>query len=52
MKKDDRRISIVLNGKERRHDELDKDKQAYEGLLSEEITATKEEELKEDFEWV
>lgn len=52
-KKNDRRISIVLNGKEKLYEELEKDKQAYEELLNEEITAAKEEESQpEQFEWV
>ncbi len=42
IKKNDRRISIVLNGKEKTYDELEKDKQAYEEVLNQEITATEE----------
>ncbi len=52
IKKNDRRISIVLNGKEKSYDELEKEKHAYEDLLNQEITATKEEDKQEDFSWV
>ncbi|RXI98408.1 hypothetical protein DS745_18965 [Anaerobacillus alkaliphilus] len=51
-KKNDRRISIVLNGKEKLYEELEKDKQAYEEVLNEEIAATQEEERSEEFEWI
>ncbi|MCT8137513.1 hypothetical protein H1D32_07000 [Anaerobacillus sp. CMMVII] len=51
-KKNDRRISIVLNGKEKLYEELVKDKQVYEEILNEEISAMKEEESSEEFEWI
>ncbi len=51
-KKNDRRISIVLNGKEKLYEELEKDKQVYEEILNEEIAASQEEERSEDFEWI
>lgn len=52
-KKSDRRISIVLNGKERLYEELAKDKQAYEELLNQEISATTEERKgDQEFEWI
>lgn len=50
-KKSDRQISIVLNGQEKKYEELEKDKLVYEDLLSEEITATREEEH-EEFPWL
>jgi stage II sporulation protein B len=52
-KKNDRRISIVLNGKEKLYDELVKDKREYEELLNEEIAATQEKEDRaREFEWI
>ncbi|OIJ18375.1 hypothetical protein BKP45_12425 [Anaerobacillus alkalidiazotrophicus] len=51
-KKNDRRISIVLNGQEKRYEELEKDKHAYEHLLEKEISATQEEDQKDEFHWI
>ncbi|QOY34023.1 hypothetical protein AWH56_014855 [Anaerobacillus isosaccharinicus] len=52
-KKNDRRISIVLNGQEKVYEELKKDKQSYDELLNAEISATTEEEQQsEEFDWI
>ncbi len=52
-KKNDRRISIVLNGKEALYRETEVDKQAKEELFNMQISATKEEqEHPEDFDWL
>lgn len=52
-KKNDRRISIILNGEEKTHVELQKDKQAYEHLLNQEIpAASKVDKVGDDFQWV
>lgn len=52
-KRNDRRISIILNGEEKTHVELKKDKQAYEQLLEQEIPAASEEGIiSEDFLWL
>lgn len=57
IKKDDRRISIVLNGNEKSYEEIKRDKEVYEQLLNEEISATTEEskpeeEKTDDFQWL
>lgn len=52
-KKNDRRISIILNGEEKTHVELKKDKQAYEQFLEQEIPAASEDDkIGEDFLWL
>lgn len=48
-KNKDRRISIVLNGKEKPYKELNQDKQVYQEIFNNEITAAKEEE---SFDWI
>lgn len=51
-KKNDRRISIILNGEEKTHVELKKDKYAYKELLEQEIPAAREEDkVGDDFQW-
>lgn len=50
-KKNDRRISIVLNGKQKPYDELAKDELTYSEFLNQENSATKEDES-EEFQWV
>ncbi|WNF35917.1 hypothetical protein RJD24_15880 [Bacillaceae bacterium IKA-2] len=53
MKKNDRRISIILNGEEKTQIELKKDKQAYKHLLEQEIPAVSEKnKIGEDFQWL